>query len=144
MSMTFDAYMKDVIQPMRDELTRLGVKELRTPEEVAEELELPGGTALVVVNSVCGCAAGNCRPAVAMALEHSAIPERLYTVFAGQDKEATAKAREYFQPYPPSSPSIAIMKDGKLVHFIERHRIEDRTAGEIAADLKDAFEQYCN
>lgn len=143
MSMTFDAYMKDVIQPMRDELTRLGVKELRTPEEVAEELELPGGTALVVVNSVCGCAAGNCRPAVAMALEHSAIPERLYTVFAGQDKEATAKAREYFQPYPPSSPSIAIMKDGKLVRFIERHRIEDRTAGEIAADLKDAFEQYC-
>jgi putative YphP/YqiW family bacilliredoxin len=143
MSMTFDAYMRDVVQPMRDELTRLGVEELRTPEEVTAALDIPEGTAIVVVNSVCGCAAGNARPAVAAALQHSKLPDRLYTVFAGQDKEATAKAREYFAPYPPSSPSIAILKDGKLVQLIERHRIEDRTAGEIAADLKDAFDQYC-
>ncbi len=143
MSMTFDAYMRDVVQPMREELTRLGVKELRTPEEVTEALDNAEGTAIVVVNSVCGCAAGNARPAVAQALQHSKLPDRLYTVFAGQDKEATAKAREYFAPYPPSSPSIAILKDGKLVQLIERHRIEDRTAGEIAADLKDAFDQYC-
>ncbi|MFM9328204.1 BrxA/BrxB family bacilliredoxin [Paenibacillus mesotrionivorans] len=143
MSMTFDAYMRDVVQPMREELTRLGVKELRTPEEVTEALDNAKGTAIVVVNSVCGCAAGNARPAVAQALQHSKLPDRLYTVFAGQDKEATAKAREYFAPYPPSSPSIAILKDGKLVQLIERHRIEDRTAGEIAADLKDAFDQYC-
>lgn len=143
MSMTFDAYMRDVVQPMRDELTRLGVTELRTPEEVTEALDHAEGTAIVVVNSVCGCAAGNARPAVAQALQHSKVPDRLYTVFAGQDKEATAKAREYFAPYPPSSPSIAILKDGKLVQLIERHRIEDRTAGEIAADLKAAFDQYC-
>ncbi|MNC25188.1 hypothetical protein D3C76_1286650 [compost metagenome] len=143
MSMTFDAYMRDVVQPMRDELTRLGVEELRTPEEVTAALDIAEGTAIVVVNSVCGCAAGNARPAVAAALQHSKLPDRLYTVFAGQDKEATAKAREYFEPYPPSSPSIAILKDGKLVQLIERHRIEDRTAGEIAADLKDAFDQYC-
>ncbi|MDF2938107.1 MAG: hypothetical protein K0Q90_3480, partial [Paenibacillaceae bacterium] len=135
--------MRDVVQPMRDELTRLGVEELRTPEEVTAALDIPEGTAIVVVNSVCGCAAGNARPAVAAALQHSKLPDRLYTVFAGQDKEATAKAREYFAPYPPSSPSIAILKDGKLVQLIERHRIEDRTAGEIAADLKDAFDQYC-
>lgn len=143
MSMTFDAYMRDVIQPMRDELTRLGVKELRTPEEVAENLENAKGTALVVVNSVCGCAAGNCRPGVAQALEHDVKPDHLFTVFAGQDKEATAKAREYFAPYPPSSPSIALMKDGKLVHFIQRHSIEDRTASQIASELKGVFDEYC-
>ncbi|WP_438447762.1 BrxA/BrxB family bacilliredoxin [Gorillibacterium sp. sgz5001074] len=143
MSMTFDAYMRDVIQPMRDELTRLGVKELRTPEEVTENLENAKGTALVVVNSVCGCAAGNCRPGVAQALQHEVVPDHLFTVFAGQDKEATAKAREYFAPYPPSSPSIALMKDGQLVHFIQRHSIEDRTASEIAAELKGIFDEYC-
>jgi len=142
MSMTFDAYMRDVVQPMRDELTRIGVKELRTPEEVVENLENAKGTALVVVNSVCGCAAGNCRPGVAQALQHDVKPDHLFTVFAGQDKEATAKAREYFAPYPPSSPSIALMKDGKLVHFIQRHQIEDRTASEIAAELKGAFDHY--
>lgn len=142
MSMTFDAYMRDVVQPMRDELTRIGVKELRTPEEVVENLENAKGTALVVVNSVCGCAAGNCRPGVAQALKHDVKPDHLFTVFAGQDKEATAKAREYFAPYPPSSPSIALMKDGKLVHFIQRHQIEDRTASEIAAELKGAFDHY--
>jgi len=143
MSMSFEAYMRDMIQPMRDELTRIGVKELRTPEEVVENLENAKGTALVVVNSVCGCAAGQCRPGVAKALEHSVKPDHLFTVFAGQDKEATAKAREYFEPYPPSSPSIALLKDGKLVHFIQRHQIEDRSADMIAADLISAFEEYC-
>ncbi|MCM3129468.1 BrxA/BrxB family bacilliredoxin [Paenibacillus provencensis] len=143
MSMSFDQYMKDMVQPMRDELTRLGIEELRTVEEV--EAKLPGveGTALVVVNSVCGCAAGQARPGVARALENEVTPDHLFTVFAGQDKEATAQAREYFAPYPPSSPSIALMKDGELVHFIERHQIENRSAEEIAADLVGAFNQYC-
>ncbi|MHA7965804.1 BrxA/BrxB family bacilliredoxin [Paenibacillus sp. CAU 1782] len=143
MSMSFERYMLDMVQPMRDELTRLGIKELRTPEEV--EAEVPGskGTALIVINSVCGCAAGQCRPGVAEALNHAVTPDNLYTVFAGQDKEATAKAREYFAPYPPSSPSIALLKDGELVHFIERHQIENRSAEDIAADLTDAFDKYC-
>lgn len=135
--------MMDMIQPMRDELTRLGIKELRTPEEVEEHLPNAKGTALVVVNSVCGCAAGQARPGVAKALEHDVVPDHLFTVFAGQDKEATAKAREYFAPYPPSSPSIALMKDGQLVHFIERHQIENRSADEIAGDLIAAFDRYC-
>jgi putative YphP/YqiW family bacilliredoxin len=143
MSMSFERYMLDMVQPMRDELTRLGIKELRTPEEV--EAEVPGskGTALIVINSVCGCAAGQCRPGVADALNHTVVPDHLFTVFAGQDKEATAKAREYFAPYPPSSPSIALLKDGELVHFIERHQIENRSADDIAADLTDAFDKYC-
>jgi putative YphP/YqiW family bacilliredoxin len=143
MSMSFERYMLDMVQPMRDELTRLGIKELRTPEEV--EAEVPGskGTALIVINSVCGCAAGQCRPGVAEALNHTVVPDNLFTVFAGQDKEATAKAREYFAPYPPSSPSIALLKDGELVHFIERHQIENRSAEDIAADLTDAFDKYC-
>jgi putative YphP/YqiW family bacilliredoxin len=135
--------MRDMIQPMRDELTRLGIKELRTPEEVVEEFEKAKGTALVVVNSVCGCAAGQARPGVAKALQHDVKPDHLFTVFAGQDKEATAKAREYFAPYPPSSPSIALLKDGQLVHMIERHQIENRSADEIAADLIQVFDQYC-
>jgi len=143
MSMSFDQYMKDMVQPMRDELTRLGIQELRTPEEVEASLPDAKGTALVVINSVCGCAAGQCRPGVAEALQHDITPDHLYTVFAGQDKEATAKAREYFAPYPPSSPSIALMKDGELVHFIERHQVEDRSAGEIAAELTSAFDRYC-
>lgn len=143
MFMSFDNYMKDMVQPMRDELTRIGVKELTTPEEVEGALQDAKGTALVVVNSVCGCAAGQCRPGVAKALQHETLPEHLYTVFAGQDKEATAKAREYFAPYPPSSPSIALMKDGELVHFIERHMIEDRSAEAIAAELTAAFDQHC-
>lgn len=143
MSMSFEAYMRDMVQPMRDELTRLGIKELRTPEEVVENFENAKGTALVVVNSVCGCAAGQCRPGVAKALQHNVKPDHLFTVFAGQDKEATAKAREYFAPYPPSSPSIALLKDGELVHMIERHQIENRSADEIAADLTRAFDQYC-
>lgn len=133
----------DMIQPMRDELTSIGIKELRTPEEVEANLPEAKGTALVVINSVCGCAAGQCRPGVAQALQHDAVPDHLFTVFAGQDKEATAKAREYFAPYPPSSPSIALMKDGELVYFIERHSIENRSANEIAADLVGAFDKFC-
>ncbi|MEC0127733.1 BrxA/BrxB family bacilliredoxin [Paenibacillus pabuli] len=143
MSMSFDQYMKDMVQPMRDELTRLGIQELRTPEEVEASLPDAKGTALVVINSVCGCAAGQCRPGVSQALQHDITPDHLYTVFAGQDKEATAKAREFFAPYPPSSPSIALMKDGELVHFIERHQVEDRSAEEIAAELTTAFDRYC-
>lgn len=144
MSMSFERYMVDMVQPMRDELTRLGISELRTAEEVEQKLPQAEGTALVVVNSVCGCAAGQCRPGVAAALQHENTPDHLFTVFAGQDKEATAQAREYFAPYPPSSPSIALMKDGQLVHFIERHQIENRSASEIAADLTAAFDRYCN
>ncbi|CAM2920902.1 BrxA/BrxB family bacilliredoxin [Paenibacillus sp. UMB7766-LJ446] len=143
MSMSFDQYMKDMVQPMRDDLTRLGIQELRTPEEVEASLPDAKGTALVVINSVCGCAAGQCRPGVSQALQHDITPDHLYTVFAGQDKEATAKAREYFAPYPPSSPSIALMKDGELVHFIERHQVEDRSAEEIAAELTSVFDRYC-
>lgn len=143
MSMSFERYMMDMVQPMRDELTRIGIQELRTPEEVTEALENMKGTALVVVNSVCGCAAGQCRPGVTKALQHEVKPDHLYTVFAGQDKEATAKAREFFAPYPPSSPSIALMKDGELVHFIQRHQVEDRSAEMIANDLIGAFETYC-
>ncbi|WP_281890222.1 BrxA/BrxB family bacilliredoxin [Paenibacillus sp. YYML68] len=143
MSMSFESYMKDMVQPMRDELTRIGIQELRTPEDVEQALSNMQGTALIVVNSVCGCAAGQCRPGVAKALQNEVKPDHLYTVFAGQDKEATAKAREYFAPYPPSSPSIALMKDGQLVHFIQRHQVEDRSAEMIAADLIGAFEEYC-
>jgi putative YphP/YqiW family bacilliredoxin len=143
MSISFEMYMNDFVQPMRDELTRLGITELRTPEDVEQAFNDMKGTALVVVNSVCGCAAGQCRPGVARALQGDAKPDQLFTVFAGQDKEATAKAREYFAPYPPSSPSIALMKDGKLVFFIERHEIEDRTADQIAESLNGAFENYC-
>ncbi|ANA80890.1 hypothetical protein PVOR_06520 [Paenibacillus vortex V453] len=143
MGMSFDRYMRDMVQPMRDELTSLGIKELTTPEAVEEVLPNAQGTTLVVVNSVCGCAAGQARPGVAIALENQVKPDHLYTVFAGQDKEATAKAREYFAPYPPSSPSIALLKDGELVHFIERHQVENRSAEEIAADLSDAFNRYC-
>ncbi len=143
MSMSFERYMLDMVQPMRDDLTRVGITELRTAEEVENTLPSAKGTALVVVNSVCGCAAGQARPGVAEALQHDITPDHLYTVFAGQDKEATAKAREYFAPYPPSSPSIALMKDGELVHFIERHQIENRSADDIAADLTDAFDRFC-
>ncbi|MBD3921595.1 putative YphP/YqiW family bacilliredoxin [Paenibacillus cellulosilyticus] len=143
MSMSFERYMLDMIQPMRDDLTRVGITELRTPEEVQESFDNAKGTTLVVVNSVCGCAAGQCRPGVAEALQFDVVPDNLYTVFAGQDKEATAKAREYFAPYPPSSPSIALMKDGELVHFIERHQIENRSAADIAADLTNAFDRFC-
>lgn len=144
MNMSFQMYMRDMVQPMRDELTSNGIQELLTPEDVEANFEkAKDGTALVVVNSVCGCAAGQARPGVAMALQHNVKPDHLFTVFAGQEKEATAKAREFFAPYPPSSPSVALMKNGELVHFIERHEIEDRSAQEIAADLIAAFDKHC-
>lgn len=138
--------MEQMIQPMRDELTSIGFKELRTPEEVDQALTGEGakGTTLVVVNSVCGCAAGLARPGVAQSLKHSKTPDHLYTVFAGQDKEATAQARKYFTDQPPSSPSFALLKDGKLVHMIHREQIENTPVEEIAAQLTQAYDQYCD
>jgi putative YphP/YqiW family bacilliredoxin len=136
-------YDERMVVPMRQELTRLGVEELRTAAQVDEKLKTANGTALVVVNSVCGCAARNARPAVATALEHTAKPNHLYTVFAGQDADATQRARSYFTGYAPSSPQIAMFKDGKLVFMLERYQIEGRSAGEIAGDLVGAFDQYC-
>lgn len=137
-------YDPTLVQPMRDELTRLGFEELRTPEQVDDVLGQERATTLVVVNSVCGCAARNARPAAALALQDStAKPRRLLTVFAGQDAEATAKARGYFAPYPPSSPQMALFKDGALVFMLERRQIEGRPAAAIAADLVAAFERYC-
>jgi putative YphP/YqiW family bacilliredoxin len=135
-------YPEILIQPMRAELTRLGVQELSTAETVRKSFAEPG-TNLVVVNSVCGCAARNARPAIALALQHSQRPDRATTVFAGQDLEATEEARRHFHGYPPSSPSIALLKDGDLVFMLERHRIEGRTADEIADDLRAAFDRYC-
>ena len=132
-----------VVQPMRDELTTLGLRELRTAEEVDEILGSAEGTTMVVVNSVCGCAAGNARPAVALALRHSSLPDRSVTVFAGQDVEATSTAREYFAGYRPSSPSIGLLSDRKIVFMLERHQIEGRPAEEIARDLTSAFDDYC-
>lgn len=135
-------YPEILIRPMREELTRLGAAELRTAEEVDRLLAEPG-TSLVVVNSVCGCAARNARPAVAMALQHDVLPDRTTTVFAGQDVEATAQARQHFHGYPPSSPSVALIKDGEVVFMIERHQIEGRDADQIADDLVEAFDRYC-
>ena len=136
-------YPEMLVKPMREELTRLGVEEMRTAEDVNEVLGTAEGTALVVVNSVCGCAARNARPAVAMALEHDNRPEKLTTVFAGQDLDATAKARSYFHGYPPSSPAIALLKDGDVAMMLERHQIEGRTADAIAEDLTRAFDEHC-
>jgi putative YphP/YqiW family bacilliredoxin len=136
-------YDERFVTPMREELTQLGVEEMRTPEEVDAKLTDPKGTTLVVVNSVCGCAARNARPAVARALQHPVKPDRFTTVFAGQDVLATQKARSYFVGYPPSSPQIALLKNGKLVFMLERHQIEGRTANEIAEDLTGAFDRYC-
>lgn len=135
-------YPEMLVRPMREELTRHGVEELRTAQQVEETLPAEG-TTLVVVNSVCGCAARNARPAVAMAMQHATLPDRVVTVFAGQDAEATARARDFFTGYPPSSPSMALLQDGEVVFFLERHRIEGRTAEEIAGDLRQAFEQHC-
>ncbi len=135
-------YDPNLVRPMREELTRLGVKELRTADDVDEVLAASEGTTMVVVNSVCGCAAGNARPAVAMALRHETVPDRSLTVFAGQDLEATARAREYFPGFRPSSPSIALLQDGELVFMLERHQIEGRPAEEIARDLTSAFDRY--
>src|SRR5229473_8563607 len=136
-------YPEILVIPMREELTRLGVEELKTAADVDRELAGQKGTAMVIVNSVCGCAAGRMRPAVRIALENPARPERLFTVFAGQDAEATDRARSYFTGYAPSSPSISLMKDGKLVFMLERFQIEGRPAEEIAHDLVNAFNRYC-
>jgi len=135
-------YPAEVVAPMKADLTSVGFEELLTPEAVDDAIKTEG-TTLVVVNSVCGCAAGMARPAVKMAIKSDKRPDRLTTVFAGVDKEATAQARNYMMPYPPSSPSIALFKDGKLVHFIERHHIEGRPAEMIAENLAMAFEEYC-
>ncbi|MEP6999459.1 MAG: BrxA/BrxB family bacilliredoxin [bacterium] len=136
-------YDERFIAPMRQELTRLGVEELRTAEDVDAKLKEAKGTTLVVVNSMCGCAARNARPAVASALQNAVKPDQLTTVFAGQDIEATSRARSYLTGYPPSSPSIALLKDGKLAFMLERFQIEGRSADEISRDLVGAFEQYC-
>ncbi len=127
---------------MREELTRLGVKELRTPEQVDEAVR-SDGTVMIVVNSVCGCAAGKARPGIAMALQHARRPDVAATVFAGGDVEATDRARQYFAPYPPSSPSIGLLQDGKLVFMMERRDIENRDAAAIAARLTAAFDEHC-
>ena len=136
-------YPEIMLIPMREELTRAGVQELRTAAEVDEALRQSDGTVMVVVNSVCGCAAGRMRPAVRMALQHATVPGKVVSVFAGQDREATDQARRYFDDYPPSSPSIALFRDGKLVHFLQRMDIERREAEDIAADLTAAFDQHC-
>lgn len=135
-------YSPLMVNPMRQELTMLGFADLTTPEEVDAFLSEPQGSALLVVNSVCGCAAGQARPGVRAALESGVKPDRLGTVFAGQDVEATARARGHFADIPPSSPSMALFKDGELVYFIPRHRIENRSAAEVAEDLTSAFERY--
>jgi putative YphP/YqiW family bacilliredoxin len=136
-------YDERFVTPMRQELTRLGIEELRTPQEVDARLKDSTGTTLVVVNSVCGCAARNARPAVASALQHEKKPDQLTTVFAGQDTEAAARARSYFTGYAPSSPQIGLLKDGKIVFMLERFQIEGRTADEISKDLVGAFDRYC-
>ena len=136
-------YPEEMCAPMRADLTSVGFVELRTPEAVADLLDRKEGTVLLMVNSVCGCAAGNARPAVKMAIEFDKKADTFATVFAGQDIGATAKAREYMAPFPPSSPSIAVFKDGKLVHCIERHHIEGRSAEMISENLKDCFNQIC-
>jgi putative YphP/YqiW family bacilliredoxin len=135
-------YPELMLIPMREELTRVGVKELRSAADVDAALKAEG-TAMVIVNSVCGCAAGRMRPAVRMALQHATLPEKLYSVFAGQDAEATQQARAYFTGYQPSSPSIAILRDGKLIYMLQRSQIENREAQAIAADLTHAFDQFC-
>jgi putative YphP/YqiW family bacilliredoxin len=136
-------YDERFLTPMRRELTEIGFTELRTAEEVDARLPTAAGTSLVVVNSICGCAARMARPAVRLALARSARPDHLFTVFAGQDPEATDRARGYFTGYPPSSPSIALLRDGRLEWMLERWQIEGRPAEDIAADLVEAFERHC-
>ncbi|NNF21919.1 MAG: BrxA/BrxB family bacilliredoxin [Saprospiraceae bacterium] len=137
-------YPEELVAPMRSDLTVVGFDELKTPSDVDSHLDNHSGTSLMVINSVCGCAAGAARPAVKMALANSEKkPNNLATVFAGVDMEATARAREYTAPYPPSSPAIALFKDGELVHFIERHHIEGRNAEMIAGHLIQVFDEYC-
>jgi putative YphP/YqiW family bacilliredoxin len=136
-------YDPRIVQPMREELTRIGFQELRTPAEVDAVLGSETAPTLVVVNSVCGCAARNARPAATAAIQHAKRPARLVTVFAGQDATATARARSYFTGYAPSSPQMALLKDGKLVFMLERRNIEGRPAADIASDLVAAFERFC-
>jgi len=136
-------YPEIMIRPMREDLTRLGVEELRSAEEVDNAVKSSKGTLMVVVNSICGCAAGKARPGVALALQHGVKPDKVATVFAGADIEATERARSYFTGYGPSSPSIAILKDGELVYMLERFQIEGRDATQIASELTNAFEQHC-
>jgi putative YphP/YqiW family bacilliredoxin len=136
-------YPEIMVIPMREDLTRVGIEELRTAEEVDRALSHQAGTTMVVVNSICGCAAGRMRPAVRMALQNAVRPEKLFSVFAGQDREATDRARNYFTGQPPSSPSIAIFRDGQLAYMMPRRDIESREAAEIAASLKAAFEKFC-
>jgi len=136
-------YPEIMLVPMREELTTLGVEELRTAEEVDKAITTQPGTVMVVVNSICGCAAGRMRPAVRAALQNAARPDKAFSVFAGQDTQATERARSYFTGYPPSSPSIAILRDGKLLYMMQRSDIERRDAAEIASELKQAFEKFC-
>jgi putative YphP/YqiW family bacilliredoxin len=140
--MIVQRYPEPFIAPMRAELSRLGFEDLRTPDAVETAVKQPG-TTMIVVNSVCGCAAGKARPGIALALSAGKRPERLATVFAGADVEATETARAFFTPYPPSSPSIALLKDGKVVYMMERRDIEGRTADMIAAELRKAFDTHC-
>jgi len=135
-------YDPKLVQPMREEVTRLGVKELHTPDEVDSAVRQQG-TTLLFVNSVCGCAAAGARPGLALALMHKNRPQHLYTVFAGMEREAVARAREYFQPYQPSSPQIALLKDGRLVHMVQRHDIEGRDPQVVAQTLTKVFDEHC-
>ena len=136
-------YSELMIRPMREELTRMGVEEMRTPEDVDRALADSKGTVMVVVNSICGCAAGKARPGIARALQHNVRPDKVATVFAGADIEATEKARSYFTGYEPSSPSIALLKDGQLVYMMERRQIEGKDAWQVANELTQAFDQHC-
>ncbi len=136
-------YPEIMIRPMREDLTRLGVEELKTADAVDNAVKNNAGTLMVVVNSICGCAAGKARPGVALALQHETKPDKVATVFAGADIEATERARSYFTGYSPSSPSIAILKDGELVYMLERYQIEGRNADQIATELTQAFDQHC-
>ncbi|HEX2635558.1 MAG TPA: BrxA/BrxB family bacilliredoxin [Gemmatimonadales bacterium] len=135
-------YPPALVAPMREEMTRMGARELTSAAEVDATLGDQKGTMLVFVNSVCGCAAGNARPALHFALQHGVRPQQVVTVFAGQDVEATARARQYFAEYQPSSPSIALLRDGEVVHFVHRHQIEGRAPQDVAADLKAAFDRH--
>jgi putative YphP/YqiW family bacilliredoxin len=141
--MYYMPYDPRLVAPMRDEMVQMGARELRTVAEVDEALGDQRGTMLVFVNSVCGCAAGNARPALALALKHPVRPQQVVTVFAGQDLEATARARQYFAEYAPSSPSMALLRDGEVVHFVHRYQIEGQPPQAVAANLAAAFEKFC-
>ena len=136
-------YPEIMVIPMREELTRIGVQELRTAQEVDRAIVNQAGTTMVIVNSICGCAAGRMRPAIRVAVQNSVRPEKMFSVFAGQDTEATERARSYFTGYPPSSPSIALLRDGKLIYMMQRSDIEHREAADIAAELKKTFDKFC-